>query len=300
MLVASAGCGFNPRLRLAEIPGAAPVELASVPFHPQEAHHCGPASLLTLLEASGVATDYEAVVGRVYVPGLAGSLQAEMSATARQFGRVAYSLPPEPAVLLAEVTAGRPVLVLQNLGLPSRPHWHYAVVIGYDPEANRILMRSGRERRLARKAPGWLRQWDWAGRWALLLLRPEEWPAAPDRDRLLRALADFEETADPALAERAWRTAATHWPDEPTTWLGLGNAVHAREDWTAAETAYRRALALDHAFVPARLNLASSLRAAGAPCAGLDELGAALPSEHPLAAAHAELERTLRAACPAH
>ena len=95
-------------------------------------------------------------------------------------------------------------------------------------------------------------------------------------------------------------SAASHWPDEPTTWLGLGNAAHAREDWTAAETAYRRALALDDAYVPARLNLASALGAAGAPCAGLGELGAALPSEHPLAAAHAELERTLRAACPAH
>ncbi len=252
-----------------------------------------------VLEASGVETDYSTVTSRVYVPGLEGSLQAEMTATSRHFGRIAYPLAPEPAALLAEIAAGRPVLVLLNLGLPSRPFWHYAVVIGYDPDNNRILLRSGTESRVERKARSWLRQWDWAGRWAIVLLRPSEWPVRPDRARLLRALADFEDGADPESARSSWQNAVDHWPDEPNAWLGLGNSAHALADWRAAETAYRRALALAPTHLPARFNLASSLHEAGRSCAALPELGSAPPPDHPLYRDFTALERALRDACGA-
>ncbi len=292
------GCSINPPLKLAHLGGAdRTVELSAVPFHPQEAHHCGPASLLTVLQASGIETDYETVAARVYVPGLEGSLQAEMTASARQFGRVAYSLPPEPEALLAEVTAGKPVLVLLNLGVPSRPFWHYAVVVGYEVAANRIIMRSGAENRLATKASVWLRQWDWAGRWAMVLLRPDEWPVRPERRRLLQALADFEDAAAPSAVRRAWQNAVGHWPTETNAWLGLGNAAHALEDRRAADAAYRRVLELAPTHLPARLNLASSLDEEGRSCEGLAEIGAPPSAEHPLYSTFRELEQSLGDAC---
>ncbi|MDH3404026.1 MAG: PA2778 family cysteine peptidase [Acidobacteriota bacterium] len=268
-------------------------------FHPQEDHHCGPASLLTLLDHAGVRADYASVVERVYVPGLEGSLQIEMAAAGRSFGRLAYALPPEPAAVLAEVAAGRPVLVLLNLGVPSSPVWHYAVVVGFDPAANRFVLRSGAERRLLRKAPVWLRQWDWAGRWALVLLAPGEWPAAPRRDRLLRALADFEEIADAASAGRAWRRAAAAWPDEPLAWLGVGNAAYRREAWDDAAEAYRHALSLDPEHLPARLNLAQAEAEGGSPCSGLAVLGPPPAAGHPLLPAFAEVREMLRRRCAA-
>ena len=291
-------CSINPPLKLADIVDSSrAVELSQVPFHSQEAHHCGPASLLTLLEASGVEIGYEAVAARVYVPGLEGSLQPEMTASARGFGRIAYPLPPEPEALFAEVAAGRPVLVLLNLGLPSRPYWHYAVVVGYEPAGNRVVMRSGTEPRRTQKAPGWLRQWDWAGRWAISALRPDEWPDRPDRERLLQALADFEDAAAPAAAHAAWQNAVDHWPNEPTVWLGLGNTSVALADGQAAEAAYRRTLELAPDHLPARLNLASLLHESGRACAGLEQIGSAPPVDHRLHAAFRELEQTLRAAC---
>jgi len=294
------GCTINPPLNLAEVAaGVEPVELVDVSFHPQEAHHCGPASLLTVLEASGVTTDYETVVERVYVPGLEGSLQVEMLAAARAFGRVAYTLPPEPAALLAEVEAGRPVLVLLNLGLPKAPVWHYAVVVGFDPKRNRIHLHSGREPRSQQRARSWLRRWEWAGRWSMLLLRPGEWPASPERERLLGALAAFEDTGDPAAAERAWRNAADRWPEEVLVWLGVGNTAHLRGDQQAAVQAFRRALVIDPEHLPARLNLALTLAEDGRPCEGLEILGLAPPADHPLWSAFAENEARLRGECAA-
>ena len=128
LLAALAACSVNPKLDLAEAAGSEPVELVDVPFHPQEAYHCGPATLLTVLEASGVDdASYDGLVQRVFVPGLEGSLQTEMTAAAREHGRIAYLLPPEPSAVFAELAAGRPVLVLLNQGVRSLPFWHYAV-----------------------------------------------------------------------------------------------------------------------------------------------------------------------------
>ena len=280
-------------------PAAEPVELAEVPFHPQEAHHCGPASLLSQLEASGVAADYDAVVDKVYVPGLEGSLQVEMLAAARSFGRVAYTLPSEPEAVLAEIDAGRPVLVLLNLRLPKAPVWHYALVVGFDPDHNRIVLHSGREAWSRQRAPAWLRRWDWAGRWAMVLLSPGEWPAAADRDRLLGALAAFEEGATPEAAERAWAGAVEHWPEEPIAWLGVGNVAYRQGEWAEAAEAFGRALAIDPEHLPARLNLALSLAESGRLCDGHLALGSPPPPDHPLNGTFVELEARLRQECAA-
>ncbi|MCZ6726570.1 MAG: PA2778 family cysteine peptidase [Acidobacteria bacterium] len=290
---------MNPPLQLSDVVPGLPVELVAVPFHAQLENHCGPASLLTVLEHSGVEVDYDDLVGWIYTPGLEGSLQLEMLAAARRFERLAYQLAPEPEALFAEVAAGRPVLVLLNLGVRSAPIWHYAVVVGFDLADNRVLSRSGDESRRAEKASAWLRRWDWAGRWAVVLLPPGEWPASPRRERLLRALADFEDSATPASARQAWRRATTEWPAEPLAWLGLGNAAHRLADWKAAEIAYRRALTLAPEDLPVRLNLALSMLESGRPCAALAELPARPPGEHSLVAAFLELEERLRRRCSA-
>ena len=60
--------------------------------------------------------------------------QVELVAAIRRYGRVPYEIEPSLSSLTAELQAGRPVLVLQNLGIKIAPLWHYAVVVGYSPE----------------------------------------------------------------------------------------------------------------------------------------------------------------------
>jgi tetratricopeptide (TPR) repeat protein len=278
---------------------ATPVVLADVPFHPQEAHHCGPASLLSQLEAAGVSTDYNEIVERVYIPGLEGSLQVEMLAAARSYGQITYVLPPAPQAILAEVAFGRPVLVLLNLGLPQRPVWHYALVVGFDPARNEIVLHSGDTARSRQKGRAWLRRWDWAGRWAAVLLAPGDWPAEVERDRLLSALAAFDEAASPEAAESAWRSAAERWAEEPVVWIGIGNAAYRQGELPRAAEAFRTALAIDPDHLPARLNLAEVLAEGGASCEALRALGVAPAEEHPLRPAWVGLEARVRTLCDA-
>lgn len=89
--------------------------LDHVPFYPQEKYQCGPASLATMLNTQGLATDPEILKELVYLPGRQGSLQVEMVAGARSHDMVVYPLKPNLEAVLGEVNAGNPVLIMQNL-----------------------------------------------------------------------------------------------------------------------------------------------------------------------------------------
>src|SRR5437588_472596 len=105
------------------------VELTQVPFFPQSEYQCGPAALATALASFGVKVTPEDLVPQVYLPQRKGSLQIEMMAAARRHGMVSYQLAPRFEDVLRELSAGNPVIVLQNLGFGGG--WHYAVAVGY-------------------------------------------------------------------------------------------------------------------------------------------------------------------------
>lgn len=276
------------------------VELSETPFYPQLEHHCGPAALITVLEASGATPIYEEVADRVYVPGLEGSLQIELMAATRSFERIPFRLPGELRPMLAEVEAGRPVLILQNLGVPSRPAWHYAVVIGYDRDRAEILMRSGKEPRQATATRRWMRQWDWASRWAIVVLEPGQLPVNPQRPSVLRALADFDDHAAAEQRLRAWRSAAELWPDETLAWMGMGNAHYELGALETAASDFEYALAIKSDNWPARLNLVQVMLELDRPCPGQAVLKSKpMAADHPLIGVRGKLALRLEEACAA-
>jgi hypothetical protein len=157
-----------------------------------------------VLGASGVTVTPDELPPLVFLPGREGSLQVEMQAAPRRFGRIAYPLPADLQAITAELDAGRPVLVLHNYGLPAWPRWHYAVVVGYDPAKGQLL------------------------------LRPSEMPMRPDREKYLEAAAAFERVVPPGDARAAWDAAIGAWPEHPAGWVGRGTAQYRAGDLDAA------------------------------------------------------------------
>jgi hypothetical protein len=237
----------------------APIELVETPFFPQQVLQCGPAALATVLGAAGVEAHPDALTREVYTPGLGGSLQLELVAAARSRGFLPYVIAPEADALLAELVAGRPVLVLQNLRLRSWPAWHYAVVVGANPVDETLLLRSGETRRLEMPARRFLATWDRADRWGLVLLEPGELPARPDRARYFDAVAGLEETGRYRAAAAAWTVALAYWPEDPVALFGLGTARYLDGDLDAARAAYAALLAQAPDHAAALNNLANVL-----------------------------------------
>jgi hypothetical protein len=234
------------------------VELAQVPFFPQEEYQCGPAALAMVLTYAGAATTPEALVPQVYLPGREGSLQTEMLVAARRNGRVAYRLAPRLEDVLREASDGTPAIVLQNLALGFAPLWHYAVVVGYDLPREEIILRSGTTSRAVMTLTTFERTWARGEHWAMVALAPERLPATADEDRYVVAIAALERVA-PGAARRAYTTAIERWPGNLAARIGLGNTAYALRDLPGAEAAYREAIRRHPRAADAWNNLAQTL-----------------------------------------
>ncbi|MFU8763363.1 MAG: PA2778 family cysteine peptidase, partial [Haliea sp.] len=242
-LLLLAGCASGPALLDHELT-ATQVELKNTPFFPQRQYQCGPAALATVLGAAGISVSPDALTPHVYLPGRQGSLQAELVATTRRYGRIPYVLQPRLQDLLTEVSAGTPVLVMQNLGLRMLPQWHYAVVIGYDAPADSLILRSGTDERLRMNRVRFQGAWARADNWAMVAVLPAHPPPTATSIAWLRSASDLDEVGKPELAMQAYTAATRRWHQDALSWQALANAHYAQGNLTGAELALRRALQL--------------------------------------------------------
>ncbi|WP_207855720.1 PA2778 family cysteine peptidase [Sulfurisoma sediminicola] len=235
------------------------VELADVPFFPQQEHHCGPAALATVLVASGTAITPEALAEQVYLPGREGSLQVEMLAAARRNGHIAWQLAPSLVDVLREVAAGNPVIVLLNVGLRPMPFWHYAVVIGYDLDKGEVLLRSGDQRRKRVPFAPFDFFWRDSKYWAMLAMPPPRLPATANEAGYGTAVVAVERLGYAAEARQAYEAMLARWPESYLALMGLGNSLHASGRLAAAADAFRRASLAKPTDAAAFNNLAQTL-----------------------------------------
>jgi hypothetical protein len=270
-----AGCAQRP-IPLFPVAATSAVELSETPFYAQDTHECGPAALAMVLDAAGVAVTPDELVPQIYLPGRHGSLQVELIAASRRHQRIPYVIDPQVGALFAEVAAGHPVLVLQDLGVGPLHVWHYAVVIGYAPETQRVVLRSGVTQRLETRYDEFVRSWQKSGEWALVVLRADTLPATADAKRYVESIVPLETLGDVATARVAYTTALGRWPNDPLALFGLASAEHRLGDLAAAGATYRALLALapDNAIV--LNNYAEVLLARGCPRAAVDAADAAL------------------------
>ena len=258
-------------------------EVAGVPFIPQEENFCGPASLAMALAWSGLPTSQHDIAPQVFTPGREGTLRSDMLTAARRNGRIAVTLDKLEDVL-AELAAGHPVIVFQNLGLDLFPVWHFAVATGYDLAASEIRLHSGLEADTRMPLATFDQTWARGDRWAMVVLPPESLPATADELIALRAAAGLERAGRPAEAARAYATILGRWPDSFVARMGLGNARHAAGDLAGAELAFRAVIAHRPEAAAAWNNLAQNL-------ADQDRLEEALEAaQHAVALGGANLE----------
>lgn len=258
------------------LPRQAMVE--GVPFFPQEDRWCGPAALATAQGWAGLPITQADVATQVYTPGSEGTHRTDMVAAARRNGLLAVPVQGLPD-LLTEVAAGHPVVVFQNLGLAAAPRWHYAVVVGYDLDAEEVILRSGREAERRTVLPTFERTWARGDYWAITVLPPDRLPATAEEPAVLSAALALERTGRHEAAASAYAAAAARWPESFLARFGQGNALLAAGDSAAAADAYRAALDLRPAMAPVWNNLAHALHRQGrseeAHAAALNALAAA-------------------------
>jgi hypothetical protein len=283
------GCGLSPSgvRDVAHQGGRGPIEIQEVPYFPQALHQCGPAALATVLAQAGKQVEPAVLAEQVYLPGRKGSLQVELLGATRRQGLLPYPVPTGFDALAEELRSGRPILVLLDLGIPIYPIWHYAVVVGHDPQARSVILRSGSTRRKILSQERFLAAWGRSGSWGFVVLRPGELPARPERARYLEAVAALEAAGQHGPAESAYRAALGFWPGDSTALLGIGNSLYGQGNLEGAARAYRRLLDAHPDSSAAYNNLAQALAEQGLREQALSTLAMGLsvtPKDHPLRA----------------
>jgi tetratricopeptide (TPR) repeat protein len=261
LLVACAG--WQAGADYTNLPVAPVVELTDTPFFPQQAYQCGPAALATVVVSAGARVSPEALQPLVYIPERKGSLQPEMLVTPARYGLLGIRTEASLRALFELVDSGRPVVVLQNLGLDALPVWHYAVVIGYDLAKGEIYLRSGTDRRVSMSFGRFEKTWSRAGYWAMVVVPPDEVPVAVAPGNYLSAASSLERLREFSEARQAYQAAIRRWPDNALAWAGAGNVAYALSEFAGAESAYRQALRLSPENALLMNNLAMSLAEQG-------------------------------------
>lgn len=235
----TAGCATPQTDALLRASNAMPQRgtVAEPVFFAQNTNECGPAALAMMLGHSGLDVTPDGLVDEVFAPSRGGTLSSAVVAAARRHGRIAYPL-NSLAALVSEINRGRQVMVLQNLGLSWAPQWHYAVAVGYDLGTRTIVLHSGTTPFLATPLATFERTWSRGDRWALLTLRPDEFPENADESTYVTSVAGVERAGALGVAAQAYRGALTRWPQNPIALMGLGNALYGMGDLRGAAEAF--------------------------------------------------------------
>ncbi|GAA0849771.1 PA2778 family cysteine peptidase [Marinobacter szutsaonensis] len=269
-LVLLAGCASTPPWPEPESEAGKPVLpnrvlLDDVPFYAQEKYQCGPASLAMMLNSQGLETDPDVLKELVYIPAREGSLQVEMVAGARSHNMVVYPLKPKLEAVLEEVSAGNPVLVMQNLLIDWWPQWHFAVVVGFDSDDETIILNTDTRKHHAMPYKAFHATWSRAERWAVVVLPPEQIPATAEPLTFLRAAHDLESTGHTRAALSAYQTAEQTWPQQPAPIMAQGNLAYGQQQWSGAVVHFRRVVEQFPDYAEGWNNLAYTLDQADCP-----------------------------------
>lgn len=253
-LLAACAPAFDPDARLGvDVPTRA--QIADVPLIAQADFFCGPTSIAMVMQWAGADITQEQVAALAFSPGAGGTYLADMTGSSRRLGQLAVAVGTFDQ-LLAEVAAGHPVIVFQNLGLGIAPVWHYGVVTGYDLVGDAVYLNSGQTEQMVMPFAVFERTWARGGYWGMVVLPPDQLPVSVAEADVLSAAAALERVQQYDAAETLYLTGAARWPESWLWQFGLANARYGKGDMRGARTALRRARAMAPGIPEVHANLA--------------------------------------------
>jgi len=161
LLIVLISCATAPRI------AGPPKVIEGVPFYPQAVLQCGPASLAGVMNFWGAGVTTDEIAAAIYSPTARGTLDIDMALFARKKGFEAIQYEGSLEDIRANIDAGRPLIVLIDLGAWPYRQDHFMVAVGYSEGG--LVVNSGKRERLTIPLKEFMKTWEKTGRWSLLV-----------------------------------------------------------------------------------------------------------------------------------
>ena len=148
---------------------AAAFQIDGVPFFRQERHKCGSASLSSILAYYKADIDEARILEETYTEALEGSLLSDLENYARKAGFKTRSGQGAEYILKESIHAGKPVIVLLDVGVWKAAKPHYIVVFGYNGQG--FIAHDGKKDSVVFKYARFDKMWKKMGR-SYLIIHP--------------------------------------------------------------------------------------------------------------------------------
>ena len=209
--------------------------LVLVTFIPQKDNYCGPAALAMVANYYGHPVSQDEIASAIYLPAIHGTLTADLAGYAQHFGLWVRQYRGTRADLHQKLSAGIPMIVLGKLG----NQFHYFVVLDY--RDGELIVHSDTRANLHLREDDFLRWWNRADRWTLLVCPPGKtrWNLTAEEQNDLGLF--LEHNGNFAAAAGHYHEAVRLAPGNSYYQMNLGNALLKQKLFAEAATAFTKA-----------------------------------------------------------
>lgn len=165
------GCAWGPAGPRGFTPPSGSERVENVPFHPQTAFQCGPASLAGVLNYYGDPASPGEIADAVFRREIRGTVSLDMVLFARERGFSATFYEGSVENIVDAVDEDEPLVVMVDSGLGPVSLCHYMVLVGYTGEG--VVVNSGRSREELMPWGVFLSKWQRTKNWTLRVV-PQE------------------------------------------------------------------------------------------------------------------------------
>lgn len=206
-----------------------------VPFIAQKPNYCGPAALAMVANFYGHKVTQDEIAADIYLPEIHGTLTADLAGYAQRFNLWTRQYSGTRADLHEKLSAGVPLIVLGKLG----SRYHYFVVLDY--RGDEVLVHSDARANLRLREDDFLRWWNRADRWTLLVCPPAKarWELTAEEHNDLGVF--LERAGQYVDAAGHYRAASRLAPRNSYFRTNLGNALLKQKLFAEAAAVFREA-----------------------------------------------------------
>ena len=227
-------------------------------FFKQDKNFCGPSALAVVMNYWGDDVTQEKVAEAIYHASIKGSLTVDLENYAFKRGFFAQAGEFELDKLGPMIREGIPIIVMVQV-MPFIKRNHYLVLFGYNETRQIVMAYTGKEEPILMGYGDFVRKWESAGKWALIVAPPQKVDWELDSYYLNKLGLIYEESGLNDLAVVYYKKAIKEDNSRALYFFNLGNVYVKLSEYEQAVLYYNKAIGADKTYADAYNNIAYSL-----------------------------------------